>query len=247
MREADGVGGAPQAPRNTGVPPEIAAKFPIFKYDSATFAEGLRAARAASALAPTPAAQSTGPGTINTTGAADLSPLPAHAGQTTPRMTAASDSATPSPESSPGLEFGNSLKGALSVDAHARPEYFAPASTETRQQPQQVNDTPSVHFPGVAGDAGGHSPPCLTGPLSSDGGGGQAGDSDSEDDPDNPQCSVCICDFEEGEVLRRLLPCNHVFHQACIDQWMAQHSTCPNCRTALWDGASNTTGGRRPR
>ena len=47
-----------------------------------------------------------------------------------------------------------------------------------------------------------------------------------------PQCSVCIGDFEDGDVLRRL-PCLHVFHQSCIDQWMTQHSTCPNCRWVL--------------
>ncbi len=55
---------------------------------------------------------------------------------------------------------------------------------------------------------------------------------DGEDGSEAPQCSVCIMDFEEGEDLRRL-PCLHVFHQACIDQWMTQHRTCPNCRTAL--------------
>ena len=48
-----------------------------------------------------------------------------------------------------------------------------------------------------------------------------------------PQCSVCIGDFEEGEMLRRL-PCLHVYHQSCIDQWMTQHNTCPNCRWALY-------------
>jgi len=53
------------------------------------------------------------------------------------------------------------------------------------------------------------------------------------DDKEAPQCSVCIGDFEEGDVLRRL-PCMHVFHQSCIDPWMTQHSTCPNCRWVLF-------------
>ena len=47
-----------------------------------------------------------------------------------------------------------------------------------------------------------------------------------------PQCSICIGDFEQGEALRRL-PCNHIFHRPCIDQWMATHTTCPNCRRGL--------------
>ena len=57
------------------------------------------------------------------------------------------------------------------------------------------------------------------------------------DDDDGPTCSVCICAFEEGEVLRRL-PCQHVYHQACIDAWMLQHNTCPNCRWALCPDAA---------
>ena len=74
------------------------------------------------------------------------------------------------------------------------------------------------------------------------------GQSESEDgdDPDAPQCSVCICDFEEGEALRQL-PCMHVYHTGCIDKWMESHSTCPNCRCALWTGATDAAPSRRQR
>ncbi len=44
-----------------------------------------------------------------------------------------------------------------------------------------------------------------------------------------PQCSVCICDYEDGEVIRTL-PCAHEFHLKCIDAWLSSHITCPNCR-----------------
>jgi hypothetical protein len=57
----------------------------------------------------------------------------------------------------------------------------------------------------------------------------------NHDDVDNSDlfsCTICIGDYEEGETLRRL-PCNHVFHQSCIDPWMEQHTTCPNCRRGL--------------
>lgn len=58
---------------------------------------------------------------------------------------------------------------------------------------------------------------------------------DSVDLQDAPQCSVCIANFEPGEVLRQL-PCLHVYHKDCIDVWMHQHDTCPNCRTRLTAG-----------
>lgn len=45
------------------------------------------------------------------------------------------------------------------------------------------------------------------------------------------QCMVCLCEFEEGEQLRRLA-CNrsHIFHQACIDEWLVRSDVCPVCK-----------------
>lgn len=45
-------------------------------------------------------------------------------------------------------------------------------------------------------------------------------------------CPICIIDFEEGDDIR-VLPCEgkHVFHQACVDQWLLElSSSCPICR-----------------
>lgn len=42
------------------------------------------------------------------------------------------------------------------------------------------------------------------------------------------QCSVCLEQFSDGQVLR-LLPCMHGFHQYCIDRWLQQHRSCPLC------------------
>ncbi|XP_027343873.1 RING-H2 finger protein ATL40-like [Abrus precatorius] len=45
------------------------------------------------------------------------------------------------------------------------------------------------------------------------------------------ECAVCLSVLEDGEMLRLLPNCKHSFHVACIDTWLASHSTCPICRT----------------
>ena len=35
---------------------------------------------------------------------------------------------------------------------------------------------------------------------------------------DEKLCSVCLCDYEDGDLIRQLLPCRHDFHCKCIDQ-----------------------------
>ncbi|CAI5471788.1 unnamed protein product [Closterium sp. Yama58-4] len=47
------------------------------------------------------------------------------------------------------------------------------------------------------------------------------------------ECTVCLSDFNEGELVRSVLPCEHRFHVACIDHWLATKTTCPVCRTDL--------------
>ncbi len=41
-------------------------------------------------------------------------------------------------------------------------------------------------------------------------------------------CSICLSTFEEGEGVGRL-PCQHVFHAACIKDWLGLKQTCPLC------------------
>ncbi|KAJ8426638.1 hypothetical protein Cgig2_029822 [Carnegiea gigantea] len=54
------------------------------------------------------------------------------------------------------------------------------------------------------------------------------------------ECPVCLCEFQDTEVLRLLPGCSHVFHPRCIDPWLASHVTCPICRQSLEPGSDAT-------
>ncbi|PIA57286.1 hypothetical protein AQUCO_00600195v1 [Aquilegia coerulea] len=44
-------------------------------------------------------------------------------------------------------------------------------------------------------------------------------------------CSICLGEFLNGEEIRMLASCAHLFHRECIDQWLLSRSTtCPICR-----------------
>lgn len=49
----------------------------------------------------------------------------------------------------------------------------------------------------------------------------------------DPQCSVCLGDYQAEERLQQIPACGHTFHMDCIDHWLATHSTCPLCRQSL--------------
>ncbi|XP_027332411.1 putative RING-H2 finger protein ATL12 [Abrus precatorius] len=44
------------------------------------------------------------------------------------------------------------------------------------------------------------------------------------------ECTVCLSQFEDTEILRLLPKCKHAFHMNCIDKWLENHSNCPLCR-----------------
>jgi len=60
---------------------------------------------------------------------------------------------------------------------------------------------------------------------------------------DGTDCSVCLSEFQENEVLRLLPKCNHAFHIPCIDTWLRSHTNCPLCRAGI---LSNTWSASNP-
>ncbi|XP_010519308.1 PREDICTED: E3 ubiquitin-protein ligase RING1 [Tarenaya hassleriana] len=50
---------------------------------------------------------------------------------------------------------------------------------------------------------------------------------------DGTDCSVCLNEFKENELLRLLPKCSHAFHIDCIDTWLLSHKNCPLCRAPV--------------
>merc|ERR1719245_963375 len=47
------------------------------------------------------------------------------------------------------------------------------------------------------------------------------------------KCAICLNEFEDGEDLRCLVHCSHVFHLECVDEWLKDNRRCPMCRQFL--------------
>ncbi|XP_040375844.1 RING-H2 finger protein ATL39-like [Oryza brachyantha] len=43
-------------------------------------------------------------------------------------------------------------------------------------------------------------------------------------------CAVCLSELADGEKVRELPNCGHVFHVECVDAWLRSRTTCPLCR-----------------
>jgi len=49
------------------------------------------------------------------------------------------------------------------------------------------------------------------------------------DDVGDQSCSICLDNYVDGDILRRL-PCEHVFHESCVDTWLRLNGHCPLCK-----------------
>ncbi|KAL5275192.1 RNF111 family protein [Megaselia abdita] len=54
----------------------------------------------------------------------------------------------------------------------------------------------------------------------------------SETDEDAEKCAICLSLFELDNDVRRL-PCMHLFHLDCVDQWLVTNKHCPICRVDI--------------
>ncbi|XP_027335685.1 E3 ubiquitin-protein ligase At4g11680-like isoform X2 [Abrus precatorius] len=49
---------------------------------------------------------------------------------------------------------------------------------------------------------------------------------------EDPECCICLVKYTEKEEVRQL-PCSHLFHLKCVDQWLRIISCCPLCKQGL--------------
>ncbi|XP_019171280.1 PREDICTED: E3 ubiquitin-protein ligase At1g63170-like [Ipomoea nil] len=49
---------------------------------------------------------------------------------------------------------------------------------------------------------------------------------------EHQECSICLASYREKEEIRQL-PCSHIFHLKCVDQWLRITSSCPLCKKKL--------------
>jgi len=46
-------------------------------------------------------------------------------------------------------------------------------------------------------------------------------------------CAICLEEYREGDVLKQLPKCCHVYHSQCLVEWFGRHNTCPICRMSV--------------
>ncbi|KDP26418.1 hypothetical protein JCGZ_17576 [Jatropha curcas] len=54
------------------------------------------------------------------------------------------------------------------------------------------------------------------------------------------QCSICLDEFQALSQIKRM-PCLHIFHSHCIDQWLSLSHKCPLCRFEMPASCINFT------
>jgi len=49
-----------------------------------------------------------------------------------------------------------------------------------------------------------------------------------DDNTKSRECVICMIDFVPGDRVR-YMPCLHLYHVHCIDDWLMRSFTCPSC------------------
>eukprot|EP00435_Cladocopium_sp_Y103_P063120 s1341_g24.t1 len=50
------------------------------------------------------------------------------------------------------------------------------------------------------------------------------------DAPEESSCSICLEQYQDGNLLTELPNCGHFFHVECIGRWLRANNQCPLCR-----------------
>eukprot|EP00916_Digyalum_oweni_P011037 GHVL01018363.1.p1 GENE.GHVL01018363.1~~GHVL01018363.1.p1 ORF type:complete len:521 (+),score=82.67 GHVL01018363.1:63-1625(+) len=50
---------------------------------------------------------------------------------------------------------------------------------------------------------------------------------------ENPECVICMSEIQLQDRNKVLAPCDHLFHGACLEEWMDVKMECPTCRRQL--------------
>ena len=50
---------------------------------------------------------------------------------------------------------------------------------------------------------------------------------------DDASCGICLCEIKRGSTVLTA-PCDHAYHEACLETWLRHHRTCPYCRLDLY-------------
>lgn len=51
--------------------------------------------------------------------------------------------------------------------------------------------------------------------------------------PDNSDCAICYSEINSNSYNYMITPCNHAFHDDCLQKWMKHKMICPICRSKL--------------
>ena len=64
----------------------------------------------------------------------------------------------------------------------------------------------------------------------------------NDSSPPGGLCSVCLCDFDDGDGDFGTTHCGHTFHTACLARWMLcdRRHTCPECRSHIASAGSRS-------
>ena len=46
-------------------------------------------------------------------------------------------------------------------------------------------------------------------------------------------CTICLNDYEKGDMVKEIPNCGHIFHSECLNEWLLRRFKCPNCNLTI--------------